>query len=94
VADDEFRKDESRLDRFSEADVGGDEHRDPRHPKGLEERDELEVLDLDARVEGRRDGKQSGRTGFEEMVAFLKKHHANVPGHPCREDRPSVPEPP
>ena len=62
AAQDQLGQDEARLDRLAEPDVVGEEERDPRHPQRLEQRHELEVLDLDGAVEGRRERKPLDRT--------------------------------
>ena len=56
----EFAQDQAGLDRLAEADVVGDQQVDARHAQCLEQRHELEVLDLHGAVEGARD-RQRGR---------------------------------
>ena len=51
-ANQEFTEDQASLDRLAQSDIVGDEQVDPRHAQGLEEWDELVILDLDGAVEG------------------------------------------
>ena len=51
-ANQEFAEDQASLDRLAQSDIVGDEQVDPRHAQGLEEWDELVILDLDGAVEG------------------------------------------
>src|SRR5208337_231780 len=60
VADDEFERDEPRLDGLAQAHVVGDQEVDPRHLDGPDDRIELIVLDVDARTERRLDVPQVG----------------------------------
>jgi hypothetical protein len=59
----QFGEDQSGFDGFAESHVVGDEQTDAGHAECFEQRDELEVIDLDGTVEGAGDGQATERTG-------------------------------
>ena len=63
VADDEFKRDEPRLDGLAQADVVGDQEADPRHLDGPDHRVKLVILDIDARTKWGLDVPQVGGRG-------------------------------
>ena len=61
VAQEQLLGDQAGLDGLAQADVVGDEHGHPGHGEGLDQRQELVVLDVDPGPEGGLEGRGVGR---------------------------------
>ena len=72
MADDQFERDQARLDRLAEAHVVGDQQVDPGHLDGPDHGVELVVLDVDARAERRLDVPTSAVEAAPQRTASRK----------------------
>lgn len=79
----ELAQDQTRLDGLAEADVIGDQEIDPGHLKGLQERNELEVLDLNCTV------KRAGDRQAVERAAAVRIEEGRGRG-PARGPKQSI----